>query len=461
MSQTPHDLDTLSTKQRALLELRLQRRRDDAPLPGKSDDENLLLAASVERVDELLSKFYGRFPWPWPAMKFDYLEDLYFETVMLNQDVGSWRHRALPRNPEIWVAGCGTNQAIHTALRFRGGRVVGSDVSARSLEICGRNAQAVGLTNLELKEESINHVAYREEFDYVISTGVIHHNADPRATLERLAAALKPDGVLELMVYNRFHRLITSSFQKAVRIFGEGRVAATDFDAELALARKIVSSISVKDSLERAFIQYMDFSESDFADLLIQPVEHSYTVESLADLAASCGLELVAPCISPYAKNLATYMWNLSFADPELQGQYDALPDARRWQVTNLLLSDKSPLLWFYLRRRDSGRWGKTEREVNEEFLAARFEKTGTTQRSFIRADDATYRPSPAAVPYPLAAPDDSVRRVYDAVDGRLTMREVLERAGVAPAFQAVNEMRTKLATAAFPYLRSVPEEAA
>ncbi|HEX8189888.1 MAG TPA: class I SAM-dependent methyltransferase [Pyrinomonadaceae bacterium] len=464
MTQTTHDpdiLSTLSAKQRALLELRLRRRRDQAPLPVKSDDENLLLAASVERVDELLSKFYGRFPWPWPAMKFDYLEDLYFETAMLNQDVGSWRHRALPRDPEIWVAGCGTNQAIHTALRFRNGRVVGSDVSARSLEICGRNARAVGLTNLELKEESINHVPYRERFDYVACTGVIHHNADPRATLEKIAAALRPDGVLELMVYNRFHRLITSSFQKAVRIFGEGRAEAADFDAELALARKIVGSISVRKTLERAFIQFMDFSESDFADLLIQPVEHSYTVESLADLAADCGLELVAPCISPYAKNLATYMWNLSFDDPELQGRYDALPDARRWQVTNLLLSDKSPLLWFYLRRRDSGRWGKTEAEVNEEFLSARFEKTRTTQRSYIRADEATYRPSPAAVPYPLAAPDESVRPVFEAADGRLTMREVLARAGVAPTFGAVSEIRTKLTTAAFPYLRSVTEEAA
>src|SRR5438105_2480351 len=96
--------------------------------------------------------------------------------------------------------------------------------------------------------------------DYVVCTGVIHHNADPQPTLEKLVAALKPGGILELMVYNRFHRLVTSSFQKAIRIFAEEKGGAVNFETEFSLARKIVNSLAVKDSLERAFIQYMDFS---------------------------------------------------------------------------------------------------------------------------------------------------------------------------------------------------------
>jgi hypothetical protein len=73
-----------------LLERRLKQKRDEESLPLKSDDENLVLARSIGSVDELLSKFYGRFPWPWPAMKFDYLDDPYLETVMVNQDLGDW-----------------------------------------------------------------------------------------------------------------------------------------------------------------------------------------------------------------------------------------------------------------------------------------------------------------------------------------------------------------------------------
>jgi 2-polyprenyl-3-methyl-5-hydroxy-6-metoxy-1,4-benzoquinol methylase len=455
MSVTAKTLDNLSPKQRALLERRLQEKHDHESLPVKSDDENLVLARSIGSVDELLSKFYGRFPWPWPAMKFDYLDDPYFETVMVNQDLGDWTHQILPENPHIWVAGCGTNQAIHTALRFRNRTVVGSDISSKSLGICAQNAKAIGLTNLELKEESINEVSYQDRFDYVACTGVIHHNADPQSTLEKLVASLKPGGILELMVYNRFHRLITSSFQKAIRIFAEEK-GAVNFEAEFSLAQKIVNSLAVKDSLERAFIQYMDFSESDFADLLIQPVEHSYTVESLELLASSCDLELVAPCISPYAKNLATFMWNLTFDDAELREQYDALPDSRRWQVTNLLLNEKSPLLWFYFQRKDSGRSRKSEKQMCDEFLETVFERTSTTQRSYIRGDDGSYRLSTTPVPYPLVPPDSSVRKIFEVVDRESTMKELLARLGITPTFAAVNQIRIKLTTTAFPYLKAV-----
>ena len=226
-----------------------------------------------------------------------------------------------------------------------------------------------------------------------------------------------------------------------------------------SLAQKIVSSLAVKDSLERAFIQYMDFSESDFADLLIQPVEHSYTVESLEMLAGSCDLELVAPCISPYAKNLATFMWNLNFDDAELREQYDALPDSRRWQVTNLLLNEKSPLLWFYFQRKDSGRRRKSEKQMCDEFLETAFEGTSSTQRSYIRGDDGSYRSSPTPVPYPLVPPDSSVRKIFDAVDGQSTMNEILSRLGITPTFAAVNQIRIKLTTTAFPYLKAVRQK--
>ena len=458
MSHIADDLGKLTPKQRAMLEQRLKEKQSRPPLPAKSDDENLVLASSVDSVDALLAKFYGRFPWPWEAIKFDYVEDAEFEREMLHQDIGDWGHQRLGPRPQVWVGGCGTNQAIQTALRFRGGGVIGSDVSAKSLEICRRNAEALGLGNLELREESINLAEYEGRFDYVISTGVIHHNADPEATLGKLARGLKPGGVLELMVYNRYHRLVTSSFQKAVRIFGENK-EALDFEAELALAKRIISNIPAKDLLERAFIQYMDYAESDLADLLIQPVEHSYTVESLEEMAARCGLELIAPCISLYAKSLATYLWNLSFADEELQEQYHALPDSRRWQITNLLLHEKSPLLWFYFQRADGGRPRKSEHQICAEFLDTRFVRTAAFQRSYLRSEDGHYGLSSSRVPYPLAAPHPLLRQVYEAVAPEKTMGEVLDGLGIRRGFGEVNRMRIMLTTSAFPYLKALPQE--
>lgn len=172
----------------------------------KSDDGNLELTKSTDYVDQINTEFYGKFPYPRLAMKFEFLEDSTFEATMLDQELGDWKHQRFPDNPRIWVASCGTNQAVFTALRIQKATILGSDLSSESLEVADSTARALGISNLELKRESINQITYQGEFDYVISTGVIHHNADPPATLTKIAAALKPHRVLQLMVYNRFHQ---------------------------------------------------------------------------------------------------------------------------------------------------------------------------------------------------------------------------------------------------------------
>src|SRR5690349_2416598 len=88
------------------------------PAGTDRDDENVALAKSNSASDELLGDFYGIYPWPWQPTTFSYVNDPRFEATMINQDVGDWDHRRLPENPAIWVAGCGTNQALHTALKF-------------------------------------------------------------------------------------------------------------------------------------------------------------------------------------------------------------------------------------------------------------------------------------------------------------------------------------------------------
>lgn len=428
-------------------------------VPEKTDDENRVLAQSQDAVDGLLAKFYRRFPWPWQPIKFDSLRDTDFGINMLNQDIGDFAHSTVPRDAKIWVAGCGTNQALQTALKFPNASVIGSDLSSKSLELCAKNAKELNVKNLEVREESLNHVPYKQQFDYIISTGVIHHNADPKVTLEKLSAALKPGGIMELMVYARYQRITTTTFQKAVRIFGQQRGGEIDFDADFDVAKKIAKGLPKGSILEQAFAhtQFMDWSDSDFADLFIHPCEHSYTVESLEDLAASCGLEYVAPCISPYGKSVVNaFSWNMEFEDEELQRSYDALPDSRRWQVTNLLLFDKAPLLWFYLRHSDDPTPRKTEQQIVEAFLNTVFVKNRTIQRSFVRNGDEHYQLSGNTVPYPLGSPHASVRDIFESVDGQTAMRDIMKKVGFNMTFQSVNLARIRLTTWAFPYLKAI-----
>src|SRR2546426_2580694 len=117
----------------------------------KSDDENLLFADDLGKVDALNAKFYGDFPYPWPPMVFESVADASLFRQMLAQDVGDWSNEFLPgKGMRIWVAGCGTNQAVFTALKFPSATVVGSDLSAPSLELAERSAKNLGLHRIAM-----------------------------------------------------------------------------------------------------------------------------------------------------------------------------------------------------------------------------------------------------------------------------------------------------------------------
>lgn len=420
-----------------------------------SDDNSVVAGQSQDTVDQANARFYGRFPFPWRPAKFDRLDDPHFQTVMLNQNLGDWSHQTLSGRLKIWVAGCGTNQALITALNFPEAQVIGSDLSKESLELGRSTALELGIKNLELRCESINQVPYAEEFDYVICTGVIHHNANPEVTLEKLREALKPSGILELMVYNRYERLPTTAFQKAIRLLG-GQSNEVDYEADLTRAKRIAGEVRLTN--------FGNFTESNvdqlpdclLADLLIQPVENSYTVESLEDLAARCNLALLYPCYDMFDKGAVS--WSMSFSDSELQSTYDALPDAQRWQVTNHLLFERSPQLWFMFQRSDSPHRRKSEKEICDEFLRTRFKLVSTVQRSFIRRQDDRYKPSERHLPFPLAPPPRQLQQLVALVDGQRTMAEIFSEVGMKLSFQNVNFARLHLSTSGFPYLRAVSE---
>jgi len=134
------------------------------------DEENLIFGKSTASVDSINAKFYIRFQYPWPPRNFTKPTVPDFETVMFNQRIGSWDHSIVATEARIWVAGCGKNQAVFTALRFPQANILATDISVKSLETTSKNAQALGISNLELKEESINHANYVEEFDCIFCT---------------------------------------------------------------------------------------------------------------------------------------------------------------------------------------------------------------------------------------------------------------------------------------------------
>lgn len=415
---------------------------------------------SQEEVDRINKAFYGKFNYPWPPMAFYAFTDQQFPITILNQDIGDWEHKIIPEKPEIWVAGCGTNQAVFTALKFPNSNVLGTDLSAESLKTCENSAKQLGITNLELEEKSINQVNYHEEFDYIICTGVIHHNADPGIALHRLAAALKPAGILELMVYNYYHMLFDGSYQEAIRLLCKEQGSSENvFDVQLAATKELIVNFPVRNLMADHLSKFREVhDDAELADLLLQPVLHSYTIETFAELISNSDLECLLPCVNQFDKVNRRLTWNLQCEIPDIAGRYEALTDMERWQISNLLMMERSPMIWFYLQRKDSGRKRKTEKEVCDEFLNMKFKKCSTPVRVYSLTQEGRYVLSPVSLsePNPPVPVDEVAGKIFDSIDPVVPMKDIFRRLDLPTTFYHVNCARINLTTSAFPYLRAV-----
>jgi SAM-dependent methyltransferase len=420
----------------------------------RSDDEqNTTNVSTIDDVDAQNAAFYGKFPFPWQPVSFSFPSDPTLAAVMLCQNLGNWTHTLLPSKPEIWVAGCGTNQAVQTALAFPHANILGTDLSQQSIDICADVARGICIQNLTLKRESINQARYDEMFDLVLCTGVIHHTADPGAALRVLARALKPSGILELMVYNRFHRITTSVAQKAIRLMNPAGKA--DVTSAVDFACRVIADLPPGVLLRQTLGGLAGRPKAMIADILLQPVEYSYTVESLAELADQCQLDLLVPCINENIKASGYLSWNMDWSDPELRQCYDSFDDLTRWQITNLLKMESSPMLWFYLSHRGHD-MRQSEAQIAERFLDTTFVKTNATQRQYLRQGDGRYVLSPRILKYTMGPDAGSIGAIIDAVDGDLSMRQVFTKLGIKTDFRTAHNALLRLTTPPFPFLKAV-----
>ena len=134
------------------------------------------------------------------------------------------------------------------------------------------------------------------------------------------------------------------------------------------------------------------------------------------------------------------------------------MPDVARWQISNLLLLEKSPMLWFYLGHRGTAGTDRFEKRVNDGFLDRRFVPARTQLRNYTRGwSDLDYRLAPAAVPYPPKLREGLTAAIVSRANERLTMREILSDLGVDIADQKVlTDIRVETTTSLRPHLRAV-----
>ena len=115
------------------------------------------------------------------------------------------RDREYQPGMDIPHRGCGTNQAAVFAYTNPGANVVAIDISDPSLDHHRYPRRSTGCPIWNCTDfRSKRHLLGRE-FDLIVSTGVLHHMADPRSA-SRHRPVPSPDGAMALMLYARFGR---------------------------------------------------------------------------------------------------------------------------------------------------------------------------------------------------------------------------------------------------------------
>ena len=111
----------------------------------------------------------------------------------------------IPEGARALDAGCGPGHVTAELVRRvgSGGEVVALDESPRWIELVGARATADGWRNVAVTAGRIQDVELEPgSFDVVFLRWVLSFLPDPDAVLARLAAALKPGGVVAVMDYN-------------------------------------------------------------------------------------------------------------------------------------------------------------------------------------------------------------------------------------------------------------------
>ncbi|MGA7570489.1 MAG: class I SAM-dependent methyltransferase [Candidatus Aquilonibacter sp.] len=235
-----------------------------------------------------VSAFYEMHPYP-PAVDDLVAYRRLWDDVRRRVDAHLfWHNEPYRDNRSVLVAGCGTVQAAHYAVRWPNARVVGIDVSAISVEFTQTLKRDHALQNLEVYQLPVERATeLGQTFDHVVCTGVLHHLADPDAGLRALHDVLARDGALHLMVYAPYGRAGVYMLQDYCR-----RLGIAPSDAAIHELAAALRALPPDHPLVPLLRNSLDFADTGaMADALLHPRDRAYSVPQLYEFLAGADLE--------------------------------------------------------------------------------------------------------------------------------------------------------------------------
>ena len=168
-------------------------------------------------------------------------------------------------------------------------KVLAVDISQPSLDHQQYLKDKHGLDNLELRLLPVEELpTLGLDFDLVVSTGVLHHLADPQAGMSALAACVRPQGVVAVMVYAKYGRTGVYLLQSLFRDLG-----LRQDEASIQIVREALASLGAG-HLVLPYLQLARDLQHDagLVDTFLHGRDRAYSVDDCMDLVRSAGLNI-------------------------------------------------------------------------------------------------------------------------------------------------------------------------
>ena len=287
--------------------------------------------ATADPREDVVSRQYQRWRYPLP------IQDL----EAIGSGVWHWYdpsnfHRVLfpdrsfKPDMDILIAGCGTNQAAAFAFKNRTAKVVGVDISQPSLDHQQYLKEKHGLWNLELHLLPIEELpTLGQDFDLIVSTGVLHHTADPQVSLKALGSVLRQHGAIGLTMYAKYGRIGVEMLQSVFR-----DLELKQDELGVQMAKETLALLPQGHSIQ----SYIDIEGEELAydgavvDTFLHGRDRSYSVDDVLHLVDSAGLTFQG-----WLLNAPYYPHDWFTPGTEPHRIINSLPERKLWSVMERL----------------------------------------------------------------------------------------------------------------------------
>jgi SAM-dependent methyltransferase len=246
----------------------------------------------MDTITERVRSMYERFPYPAGAPVFR--QGVHARLLLSRVR----RQRSGDAPLTVLDAGCGRGVGLVAAAALQPDvQFTGIDLSRPSLEDARSEVARRGLRNVRLQCVDLMTLDGLEVpsggFDVILSSGVVHHLADPSKGLALLAKTLAPHGVLSLMVYGRHGR---ESLRRLVESIDLLIPRTAPLEERLRVGRELVAQAPLPAVRIGPSADLDALGDVEFVDRYLNVNETSYDVEDLFALVESAGLSFLRWC---------------------------------------------------------------------------------------------------------------------------------------------------------------------